>query len=83
MSGAERLNEAVAQAVTAAGLYLPVDGLFLVKRGDKKNRGSLTPMHKDGTPNGRGFAFQLRERDGEPAVVWESVSNDLNKEIVQ
>lgn len=72
-------DETVAKAVTAAGLYLPVDALFLVKRDGVK--GALTPLNKDGSPNGRGFGFRLGVRDDERTVIWDAPSTGTILEV--
>lgn len=76
-------KKAIAEAATAACLSLPINSLYVVKRGEQEGRGSLAPLRNDGTPGGRGFGFRLAQRDGEQTVAWDGLPTDLGNRLSQ
>jgi hypothetical protein len=60
----------VTKAMNEIGSWSDIQAVLRVERADKPNRGVFLPM-KDGVDCG--FPFQLRQYNGVPAVVWDSV----------
>jgi hypothetical protein len=77
-----RVDDAVAEAVTALGSLQAVNAVFLVKRDTKANRGTLLPICKEVSLAASGFPFQLRNYDCVPAVSWNGLPVKISTPII-
>jgi hypothetical protein len=75
-----RTHACIDSAMVSVVTHLSVDALYVIKRSsERQNWGVVMPVRRDGTTDGRGFAFRLGQRNDERTVIWEAGAEPNNE----